>query len=95
MSEENPKPQKEQRPPGGGDPQLNWRGLVLFAVALALIGGAFLFRGGNFTQTEEISNKQFLESPEGRKNRLDRTAARRNRRGRGPQYSVDLGILQT
>ena len=61
MSEENPKPQKEPRPPGGGDPQLNWRGLVLFAVALALIGGAFLFRGGNFTQTEEISNKQFLE----------------------------------
>ena len=61
MSEENPKPQKEPRSPGGGDPQLNWRGLVLFAVALALIGGAFLFRGGNFTQTEEISNKQFLD----------------------------------
>jgi cell division protease FtsH len=61
MSEENPKTPKENRPPGGGDPQLNWRGLVLFAVALALIGGAFLFRGGNFTQTEEISNKQFLE----------------------------------
>ena len=61
MSDENPKPQKENRPPGGGDPQLNWRGLVLFAVALALIGGAFLFRGGNFTQTEEISNKQFLD----------------------------------
>src|ERR1700752_972831 len=60
MSEENPKTPKENRPPGGGDPQLNWRGLVLFAVALALIGGAFLFRGGNFTQTEEISNKQFL-----------------------------------
>src|ERR1700752_4385916 len=61
MSEENPKTPKENRPPGGGDPQLNWRGLVLFAVALALIGGAFLFRGGNFTQTEEISNKQFLD----------------------------------
>ena len=61
MSEENPKTPKENRPAGGGDPQLNWRGLVLFAVALALIGGAFLFRGGNFTQTEELSNKQFLE----------------------------------
>lgn len=61
MSEENPKPQKEQRPPGGGDPQLNWRGLVLFAVALALIGGAFLFRGGNFTQTEEIPYPKFVE----------------------------------
>ncbi|MGA7883988.1 MAG: ATP-dependent zinc metalloprotease FtsH [Terrimicrobiaceae bacterium] len=61
MSEENPKSDKEPRPPGGGDPQLNWRGLVLFAVALALIGGAFLFRGNTFTQTEEISNKQFLD----------------------------------
>ena len=40
---------------------MNWRGLVLFAVALALIGGAFLFRGNTFTQTEEISNKQFLD----------------------------------
>ena len=27
MSEENPKQQKEQPPSGGGDPQLNWRGL--------------------------------------------------------------------
>ena len=34
---------------------------MLFAVALALIGGAFLFRGGNFLKQEEISNKQFLE----------------------------------
>ena len=61
MSEENPKQQKEQPPSGGGDPQLNWRGLVLLAVGLALIGGVFLFRGGNLTQTDEISNKQFLD----------------------------------
>lgn len=61
MSEENQKPQKDQRQPGGNDPQLNWRGLVLFAVAIALIGGAFLFRGGNFNQTEEITNTKFLD----------------------------------
>ncbi len=61
MSDENPKPQKDQRPPGGGDPQLNWRGLILFAVALALIGGAFLFPRGGFAQPEVITNKQFLE----------------------------------
>jgi len=61
MSEENQKPQKDQRQPGGNDPQLNWRGLILFAVAIALIGGAFLFRGGNFNQTEEITNTKFLE----------------------------------
>ena len=34
---------------------------MLFAVALALIGGAFLFREGNFAQPEPISNKQFLD----------------------------------
>ena len=61
MSEENPKPPKEQRPPGGGDPQLNWRGLVLLAIGLALIGGVFVFRGGNFTQTEEIPYPKFIQ----------------------------------
>lgn len=60
MSEENPKPQKEQPPSGGNDPQMNWRGLVLLAVGLALIGGVFLFRGGNFTQTEEITTAKLL-----------------------------------
>ena len=61
MSDENQKPQKDQRQPGGNDPQLNWRALILFAVALALIGGAFLFRNGNLRQTEEITNVRFLE----------------------------------
>jgi cell division protease FtsH len=40
---------------------MNWRGLVLFAVALALIGGAFLFPRSGFSQQENISNKQFLD----------------------------------
>jgi len=62
MSEENPKSPKEQRPSGGGDPQLNWRGLLLLALALALIGGAVIVKGGGgFAQTDEISNAQFLQ----------------------------------
>ena len=40
---------------------MNWRGLVLFAVALLLIGGAFIFPRGGFAQQETISLKQFLE----------------------------------
>ena len=40
---------------------MNWRGLVLFAVALFLIGGAFLVRGNNFSQPEAISYPKFLE----------------------------------
>ena len=61
MSEENPKPQKDNRPPGGNDPQMNWRGLVLFAIALSLIGGAFLFRTGNFAQTDQVPYPEFQQ----------------------------------
>jgi len=64
MSEENPKPPTEnrQRPNGNGnEPQMNWRGLVLFAVALSLIGGAFLFRGNSLAQTESIPYPQFMQ----------------------------------
>ena len=61
MSEENPKQQKDPNSPGSGDPQLNWRGLLLIVIALVLIGGAFLIRGGNFAQTEEIAYPKFLE----------------------------------
>jgi len=63
MSDENPKPSNDnrQRQNGGQDPQLNWRGLVLFAIAFALIGGAFLFRGNNFNQTELIQYPKFIK----------------------------------
>jgi cell division protease FtsH len=63
MSEENQKPPNDnrQRPGGNNDPQMNWRGLVLFAVALVFIGGAFLFRGNNFTQPEPIPYPKFVE----------------------------------
>ena len=63
MSEENQRPPNDnrQRPGGDNDPQMNWRGLVLFAVAIALIGGAFLFRGNNFAQSESITYPKFLE----------------------------------
>ena len=63
MSEENQKPPNDnrQRPGGGNDPQVNWKGLVLFAVALALFGGVFLFRGNNFAQSEPIPYPKFIE----------------------------------
>ena len=62
MSEENPKPSTDNRQrPGGGEPQMNWRGLILLAVALALLGGAFLVRNNNFTQTEQIPYPVFLK----------------------------------
>ena len=32
----------------GNDPNFNWRGVILFAIAFALIGLAVLFRGGAY-----------------------------------------------
>ena len=55
--------QPQNRRPRGGDqePQFNWRGLLLFAVAFALIGGAFIFREGNLAQVDELSYPKFSE----------------------------------
>jgi len=52
-------PQRKQNP--NQDPQMNWRGLVLFAVAFFLIGGAFLFRGGAMGEIDELTYNQFLK----------------------------------
>lgn len=41
------------------DPNFNWRGIVLFAVAIALICGAIFFKGGTYGAIEEISYGQF------------------------------------
>lgn len=58
--ESTPSKQKRTpREPGGQEPQFNWRGLLLFAVAFALIGGALLFRQTSLTNTEEITLSQF------------------------------------
>src|SRR5450432_3018871 len=46
----------------GGDPNFNWRGVILFAIAFALIGLALLFRGGTGYGTEEdVPYNRFLE----------------------------------
>jgi cell division protease FtsH len=60
MSDIDPRPPQNKRP-NGGDPQFNWRGLVLFAVTIALIGGAFLFRGGSLLQAETITYPRFVD----------------------------------
>ena len=44
MAQSENRPPRGNRPPPAQDPNFNWRGVVLFAVAIALIGGAFLFK---------------------------------------------------
>ena len=46
----------------GGDPNFNWRGVILFAIAFALIGLAVLFRGGtSYGTEEEVPYNRFLQ----------------------------------
>jgi len=46
----------------GNDSNFNWRGVILFAIAFALIALALLFRGGGPYGTEEdVPYNRFLE----------------------------------
>ena len=44
----------------GGDPNFNWRGVILLAAALVLIAGALFFKGP-YSTPEEISPNDFLK----------------------------------
>jgi cell division protease FtsH len=45
----------------GNEPSFNWRGVVLIAIAFALIGLAVLFRGGTYANIEDVPYNRFLE----------------------------------
>ena len=45
MAQSENRPPRGNRPPPAQDPNFNWRGVILFTLAIALIGGAFLFKG--------------------------------------------------
>src|SRR5215217_2398840 len=50
-----------ERPNGAQDPNFNWRGLILFAIAITLIGGALLMRGSGVGGSTEVSYPVFME----------------------------------
>src|SRR3977135_603684 len=45
----------------GHEPTFNWRGVILIAIAFALIGLAVMFRGGAYNNLEEVPYNRFLE----------------------------------
>lgn len=47
------------RPNGTQEPNFNWRGMVLFAIAITLLAGAFFFRGP-MTNTKEVPYPELL-----------------------------------
>ena len=74
MAQPEPRSPKGNRPPNGsnGDPNFNWRGLILFAIAILLIGGAFIFnKNGPMGSAEEVSFPRFKEMLE--KDQIDKT----------------------
>ncbi|HVF71656.1 MAG TPA: ATP-dependent zinc metalloprotease FtsH [Chthoniobacterales bacterium] len=60
MAQPDRNSQKEKQP-RGNEPSFNWRGVILIAIAFALIGLAVLFRGGVNANFEEIPYPRFLE----------------------------------
>ena len=66
MATPDPRSPKSNRPPNGngngaGDPNFNWRGVVLFAIALALIGGAIFFKGGSMANVKELTYPEMMQ----------------------------------
>src|SRR5580765_5274158 len=47
--------------PRGNEPNFNWRGVILIAIAFALIGLAVVFRGGAYNNVEDVPYNRFLE----------------------------------
>src|SRR5438046_10313980 len=60
MAQPDRNSQKENKP-RGNEPNFNWRGVILIAIAFALIGLAVLFRGGAYANVEEVPYNRFLE----------------------------------
>ena len=60
MAQQTPRPNRDQEPNGGSNPEsnFNWRGLLLFAAAILLIGGGFYLRGPN-ANTKTLTYPQF------------------------------------
>ena len=59
MADPESRSPKENRSRNGGDPNFNWRGVLLLAISIALIGGFFLTKSGPLGAVEEISNPRF------------------------------------
>src|SRR4030081_859998 len=60
MAQPDRNSQKENKP-RGTEPSFNWRGVILIAIAFALIGLAVLFRGGAYANFEDVPYNRFLE----------------------------------
>ena len=63
---------QNENKPRGNEPSFNWRGVVLIAIAFALIGLAVLFRGGAYANIEDVPYNRFLELLENKQIAVDK-----------------------
>ena len=63
MAQQTPRPNRDQEPNGNSNPEpnFNWRGLLLFASAILLIGGGFYLRSPN-ANSRTLSYPQFRQA---------------------------------
>ena len=63
MAQQNSRPNRDNDPENGGapEPAFNWRGLLLFVLAVALIGGAVYSKGNKFETAEVVPYGQFID----------------------------------
>jgi cell division protease FtsH len=63
MAQQNSRPNRDRDPENGGtpEPNFNWRGLLLFVLAVTLIGGAFYAKGNPHATAPVIPYGQFLK----------------------------------
>ncbi len=63
MAQQNSRPNRDRDPEEGGtpEPNFNWRGLILFVLAIALIGGALYAKGNPYASAKVVPYKQFLD----------------------------------
>src|SRR5450755_311101 len=71
MPQTDRNPQKENKP-RGNEPSFNWRGVIMIAIAFALIGLAVLFRGGTYANVEDVPYNRFLELIENKQIVMDK-----------------------
>ncbi len=62
MAQPENRPNGNRPPNGAPEPNFNWRGVVLFVIAVGLIGGAFLVnKGGQMGASNEVTWPKFVE----------------------------------
>ena len=76
MAQQNSRPNRDRDPENGGtpEPNFNWRGLILFVLAIALMGGAFYANGNPSGKQKPIPYTKFLAELKSESTAIDKSS---------------------